>query len=137
MAKKSWNQYRLHYDIPRENWSCQRQNNEVLYSSPHCNAQDIVEIHKPQNSIIHLKKKMHKENELNCVSTMLQKLSKCEVKAAWYGDFSNLLPPRFYVKSNFGVIKRSKNAIFANTRGPEFSFSINLSNFSTPNLPNF
>ena len=34
--------------------------------------------------------------------TMLQKPSKCEVKAKQYGYFSNLLPLRFYVKSNFG-----------------------------------
>ena len=51
--------------------------------------------------------------------TMLQKLSKYEVKAAWYGDFSNLLPFRYCVKSNFDVINRSKNTIFANFTGPE------------------
>ena len=41
-------------------------------------------------------------------STMLQKLSKCEVKAALLGYFSILLPLRFYVKSNFDVINGQK-----------------------------
>ena len=50
---------------------------------------------------------------------MLQKLLKCEVKAVRYGHFSNLLPLRFYVKSNVDVIKHSKNANF---RGPELGF---------------
>ena len=40
-------------------------------------------------------------------STMLQKFSKCEVKAAWCGIFPILLPLRFCVKSNFGELKRS------------------------------
>ena len=44
------------------------------------------------------------------LGTMLQKLLKCEVKA-WF---------RFYVKSNFGEFKRSKNVIFDNFRGSEF-----------------
>ena len=35
------------------------------------------------------------------VSTMLQKFLKCEVKAAWCGNFTILLPLKFYVKSNF------------------------------------
>ena len=47
---------------------------------------------------------------------MLQKLSKCEVKAARYGHFSNLLPLRIYMKSNFGELKRSKNVIFGTFR---------------------
>ena len=33
--------------------------------------------------------------------TMLQKFSKCEVKAAWCVNFTILLPLKFYVKSNF------------------------------------
>ena len=53
------------------------------------------------------------------ICTMLQKFSKCEVKAARYGHFSKLLPLRFYVKSNFGELKRSKNVIFANFRVSE------------------
>ena len=43
---------------------------------------------------------------------MLQKLLKCEVKAAVYGHFTILPPRRFYVKSNFGEFKRSKNVTF-------------------------
>ena len=39
---------------------------------------------------------------------MLQKLSKYEVKATRYGHFSNLLPLRFYVKSNSDEMKCSK-----------------------------
>ena len=35
------------------------------------------------------------------VSTMLQKLSKCEVKLGRFGNFTICLPPRFYVKSIF------------------------------------
>ena len=55
----------------------------------------------------------------NQLYTMLQKLSKFEVKAARHGQISNLLPLRFYVKSNFGELKRSKNVIFANFRDSE------------------
>ena len=50
------------------------------------------------------------------VSTMLQKLSKCEVKAWLCWNLIILLPPQFYVKSNFGVFKRSNNVIFGNFR---------------------
>ena len=49
-------------------------------------------------------------------STMLQKLSKCEVKT-WLCWNLILLPPlRFYVKSYFGEFRRSKNVIFGNFR---------------------
>ena len=47
-------------------------------------------------------------------STMLQKLSKCEVKALLYWNLIILPPLRFYVKSNFVGFHRSKNVIFAN-----------------------
>ena len=54
--------------------------------------------------------------------TMLQKLSKCEVKASLcYNDnFTVLL--KFYVKSNFQDFKQSKNVIFGNFGGSEFDF---------------
>ena len=56
--------------------------------------------------------------------TMLQKHSKCEVKAA---KFVEILPPlRFYVKSNFGKFKRSKNVIFGNCRASELRNLVNL-----------
>ena len=58
---------------------------------------------------------------------MLQKLSKCEVKAAGYGNFSNLLQLRFYVKSNFGELKWSKNVIFANFGDSELWNLVNCS----------
>ena len=51
--------------------------------------------------------------EIQC--TMLQKLSKCEVKD-WLCWKIILLPLQFYVKSNFGQFKQSKNVIFGNFR---------------------
>ena len=75
--------------------------------------------------------------DLSNDTTMLQKLSKCEVKAwlCWY--LIILPPPRFYVRSNFAEFKRSKNVVFGNFRGSEFWFLVNLSNFQVPNLPKF
>ena len=71
------------------------------------------------------------------VCTMLQKLSKCEVKA-WLCCNLIILPSlKFYVKSNFGKFKLSTNVIFGNFRGFEFWFLVNLSNFQVPNLPKF
>ena len=51
--------------------------------------------------------------------TMLQKLSKCEVKAwlCWY--LIILSPLWFDVKSSFGEFKRSKNVIFGNFKNSE------------------
>ena len=43
--------------------------------------------------------------------TMLQKLSKCEVKAWLCWNLIILPPLRFYVKSNFGEFEQSKNVI--------------------------
>ena len=37
-----------------------------------------------------------------------------------------LLPLRFYVKSNFGEFKWSKNAIFGSFRDSDFEFMVNL-----------
>ena len=51
--------------------------------------------------------------------TMLQKLSKCEVRA-WLCRNLIILPSlRFHVKSNFGEFKWSKNVNFDNFRGSE------------------
>ena len=50
---------------------------------------------------------------------MLQKLSKCEVKAVLCGN----LPLRFYVKLNFCEFKWSKNVIFENLVILHFNFS--------------
>ena len=44
--------------------------------------------------------------------TMRQKFSKCEVKAAQYGNFTILLQLKFYVKSNFRKIRISKKCNF-------------------------
>ena len=53
---------------------------------------------------------------------MLQKLSKCEVKA-WLCWNSIILPPlRFYVKSNFGKFKRSNDVILAISGTQNFEF---------------
>ena len=60
---------------------------------------------------------------------------KLKLYFCWY--LIILLPLRFYVKSNFGEFKRSKNVIFGNFRGSEFWFLVNLSNFQVPNLPKF
>ena len=46
--------------------------------------------------------------------TMLQKLSKCEFKAGLCWNLIMLPPLKFYVKSNLGESKRSKNVIFGN-----------------------
>ena len=54
--------------------------------------------------------------------TMLQKLSKCEVKAWFCWNVIILQPLWFYVKSNFGAFKLSKNVIFGNFRDSEFYF---------------
>ena len=71
-------------------------------------------------------------SNFNC--TMLQKLSKCEVKhrLCWY---LIILPPlQFYVKFNFGEFKWSKNVNFDNFRGSEFWFLVNLGLESCSNL---
>ena len=48
--------------------------------------------------------------------TMLQNLSKCEVMAWLCWNLIVVPPLQFYVKSNFGEVKRSKNVIFGNFR---------------------
>ena len=55
----------------------------------------------------------------NYKDTVLQKLSKCEVEAWLCCNLMILLPLRFYVKSNLGDFKQSKNVIFCNFRDPE------------------
>ena len=52
-------------------------------------------------------------------TTILQKLSKCEVKTWLCWNCIMLLPLRFYAKSNFGELKQSKNVIFGNFGGSE------------------
>ena len=71
-----------------------------------------------------------KVSSKNFTSTqMLQKLSKCELKAWICWNLIILQPLIFYVKSNLGELEQSKNVIFGNFRGSEFWFSVNLSNF--------
>ena len=68
--------------------------------------------------------------------TMLQKLSKCEVKA-WLCYNLIILPPlRFYVKSNFGEFKRSQDVIWPILEVLNFDF-ITFVQLSAPNLPKF
>ena len=51
--------------------------------------------------------------------SMVQKLSKCEVKAWLWWSLIILPSLRFYVKSNFGEFKQSKNVILGNLRDSE------------------
>ena len=62
---------------------------------------------------------------------------KCEVKAWLFWSLIILPSLRFYVKSNFGECKRSKNVICGNSRGSESWFLVNLSTFQDPNFPKF
>ena len=55
--------------------------------------------------------------------TMLQKYSKCEVKAARCGKFLVLLPLRFSVKSILTDYKVSKTAILTNLEALDFDVS--------------
>ena len=65
---------------------------------------------------------------------MLQKLSKCEVKARLCWNSIILPPLQFYVKSNFCGFKRSKNVIFGNFRDCELENVVNLGLESCSNL---
>ena len=66
--------------------------------------------------------------------TMLQKFSKCEVKA-WLCWNLIILPPLiFYEKSNFGELKRSINVIFGNFRDSRLWTLVNLGLKSCSNL---
>ena len=61
-------------------------------------------------------------NILGFIYTMLQKLLKCEVKAASL-CWKIILPPlRFYMKSNFGKFKPSSNINFGNFKGSEYLY---------------
>ena len=70
-----------------------------------------------------------KEEEVQ--GTMLQKLSKCEVKAWLCRSLIILLPLQFHVKSNLGEFKQFKKVIFGNFRGSEFWFLVIFFNFET------
>ena len=66
--------------------------------------------------------------------TMLQKLSKYEAKA-WLCWSLIILPPlKFYVKSNLGVYKQSKNVIFGNFRDSKLWDLVNLELKNCSNL---
>ena len=54
---------------------------------------------------------------------MLQKLSKCEVKAARRRNFTICLPLRFYMKLNFGEFKYSRMSFLALLEVLNFDFS--------------
>ena len=64
-------------------------------------------------------------NYKHCI-TMLQKLSKCEVKAWLWWSLIILPSLWFYVKSNFGEFKRPKNVIFCNFKASELWILVNL-----------
>ena len=89
-----------------------------------------------------IKKKLWNQNFYTVFSfTMLQKLSKCEVRA-WLCRNLIILPSlRFHVKSNFGEFKRSKNVIFGNFEHWSLNFLVNLglencSHFLKIKIPN-
>ena len=67
-------------------------------------------------------------------NTMLQKVSKCEVKAWPCWKLIILLSLQFYVKSNFGEFKRPKNVIFDNFRYSELWIMVNFVLESCSNL---
>ena len=67
-------------------------------------------------------------------ATMLQKLSKCEVKAWLCWNLIILLLLRFYMKSHFGKFKRTKNVIFGKFRDSELWNLVNLRLESCSNL---
>ena len=74
----------------------------------------MVNIFNPQSNLWHLKLLIRynllvwSTRNVFILCTMLQKLSKCEVKA-WFCWSLIILPSlRFYVKSNFGKFKRQK-----------------------------
>ena len=69
------------------------------------------------------------------LGTMLQNLSKCEVKAWLFWNLIILLPLRFYVKCNVGEIKQSKNIILAILEVINFDFSI-FGQISCPKFTN-
>ena len=66
--------------------------------------------------------------------TMLQKFSKCEVKAWLCWNLIIVPPLQFYVKSNLGKVKWSKNVIFGNLRDSELWIWINVELESCSNL---
>ena len=66
--------------------------------------------------------------------TMLQKLSKCEVKAWLCWNSIILLLLRFCVKSHFGEFKLSKNVIYGNFGDAELWILVNLGHESCSDL---
>ena len=68
--------------------------------------------------------------------TMLQKLSKCEVKA-WLLKFENLTVTQILREIKFRQIQTVQKCNFGNFRDSEFWFLVNLSIFQVPNLPKF
>ena len=66
--------------------------------------------------------------------TMLQKFSKCEVKAWLWWNLIILPPLWFYMKSHFGWYKQPKNVIFGKFRDSELWILVNLGLESCSNL---
>ena len=65
--------------------------------------------------------------------TILKKFSKCQDKAAWHGNFTIILQLKFYVKSNFGELKRSKILFLAISEGQNFNFGKFMQFFNAQN----
>ena len=67
---------------------------------------------------------------------MLQKFSKCEVKAAWLANYTILLPQKSYVKSNICESEWSKMKFLSILEGLNFDFGKFLQFFYAKNGQN-
>ena len=68
---------------------------------------------------------------------MLQKLSKCEVKAARCENFAICRPLRFCVESNFGEFKYTKIVFLAFSEPLNFDFMKFEPLFKSQNVPKY
>ena len=97
----SYNYLHISQDLSKENINC-----ELIFHCG-CSRRMKVDLQAP-------------------LCTMLQKLSKWEVKAWLNWNLIISAPLQFYVKSNFGDFKRSKNVIYSNFRDAELWILVNL-----------
>ena len=96
----------------------------------------IWHTHNPK-TWFHVRFEWLKNPENSTLCTMLQKLSKFEVKAWLCWNLIILLPLRFHVKSHFGKFKRSKNVICSNIRDAGLWILVNLGLEKCKDLPKF
>ena len=104
--------YSIHgWDTSIEDWGTKTPENDIQGSLHEKRQKSCVKLYLIHSSVGSGLKKEQR--------TMLQRLSKCEVKAWLCWNLIILSPLRFYVKSNFGDFKQSKNVIFCNFRDSE------------------